>query len=82
MLDEQFAAVLRRHLKYLKPTQELKGSDDLKALGLDSMASIDLLLDLEEALGIMLPDTMLTENTFSTADALWALLSEMTSQTA
>ena len=39
----------------------------LKDMGLDSMASIELLLELEDQFDIVFPDELLTEETFSTA---------------
>jgi acyl carrier protein len=69
--------VLRPRLKYLKPTDELDLDRDLRSLGLDSMASISLLLDIEEAFDITMPDEYLVEETFSTARSLWRAISSL-----
>lgn len=62
---EKVESVVRPHLKFLKPGDPLGVEQPLGEVGLDSMASIDLLLDLEDTFGIQIPDEELTENTFA-----------------
>ncbi|MGG0646513.1 phosphopantetheine-binding protein [Bacillus mycoides] len=50
---------------------------DLKELGLDSLASIELLLELEEMYDITFPDELLTEDTFSSGSNLWGVLNNL-----
>ena len=57
--------VVRPHLKLLSPDDELTPELNLGEAGLDSMASIDLLLDLEDHFGVTIDDDALTENSFS-----------------
>lgn len=61
---KELEGVVRPHLKFLKGDEPLGMEQDLGEAGLDSMASIDLLLDLEDHFGIQIPDESLTENTF------------------
>ena len=75
--DAQFLNLLRSHLKYLKPGASLESDQQLKSLGLDSMAAVDLLLDIEDIYGVTLPDHFLTEETFSTARALWHVVEQL-----
>lgn len=75
--DAQFVDLLRSHLKYLKPGAELDFEQQLKPLGLDSMAAVDLLFDIEDSYGVILSDRYLTEATFSTAGALWMVISQL-----
>ncbi|MFB5563051.1 phosphopantetheine-binding protein [Bacillus cereus] len=49
----------------------------LKDMGLDSMASIELLLELEDQFDIVFPDELLTEETFSTAKTLWESINKL-----
>ncbi len=63
---EKLEAIVRPHLKFLKDGEELGADRHLGELGLDSMASIDLLLALEEGFGISIDDERLTENSFAT----------------
>jgi acyl carrier protein len=44
--------------------------EDLGKLGLDSMAAINLLVDLEQEFGIQVPDSLLTPETFATGRSL------------
>jgi acyl carrier protein len=67
---DRFKDVLRPHLKYLERDVELALDDDLKSLGLDSMAAVNLLFDLEDELGVIIPDELLVERTFATGLAL------------
>ncbi|MEM5662573.1 phosphopantetheine-binding protein [Bacillus cereus] len=46
-------------------------------MGLDSLGSINLLLDIEEAYDIVIPDEYLTDETFSTANTLWELIKKV-----
>ena len=74
---EAIAAVVRPHLKFLAAGEVLEPARDLGALGLDSMASIDLLLDLERAFGITLSDDDLTENSFANLGEIQKLLASL-----
>lgn len=67
---DRYEEVLRRHLKYLAEDAPLRPDADLKSLGLDSMAAVDLLFDLEDAFDVVLPDEHLVEQTFATPRAL------------
>jgi acyl carrier protein len=77
--ETQFIQIVRNYLKYLKPDAELKLDAQLKPLGLDSMAAVDLLLDIEDNYGVTLPDRYLTEETFSTTQALWTVVDDLRS---
>lgn len=71
---EAIDAVVRPHLKFLPAGEGLEPTRDLGELGLDSMASIDLLLDLERTFGITISDDELTENSFSNLGEIQKLL--------
>ncbi len=43
-------------------------------LGLDSMAVVDLLVAIEEASGVTVPDEFLTAEVFATPRTLWTVL--------
>ena len=66
----RYEDVLRRHLKHLPDGAPLRPDSDLKGLGLDSMASVDLLFELEDTFDVALPDDYLVERTFATPQAL------------
>jgi acyl carrier protein len=77
---KKIAAVLRPRLRLLDPAQPIPPDADLGELGLDSMAAIDLLLDLEQALHIKIPDSLLTAETFQTAASLERTILPLTVQ--
>ncbi|HHP1111527.1 MULTISPECIES: phosphopantetheine-binding protein [Bacillus cereus group] len=49
----------------------------LKDLGLDSLASIDLLLELEDEFDVVFSDELLTEKTFENANTLWKIVHKL-----
>ncbi len=69
-LTENVHAVLRKYLRLLDADQPIPADTDLGSLGLDSMGAINLLMDLEQALHVTIPDELLTEETFQTARSL------------
>jgi acyl carrier protein len=72
MDDATFDAILRRRLKYLDADAALPDDAPLQELGLDSMQAVELLLDLEDQLGVVLPDDAMTAETFATPGSLKA----------
>jgi acyl carrier protein len=71
-ISRKFEAVLRAHLRFLEPGAPLAAAEPLGKLGLDSMAAIDLLLDLERTFGVHIPDDLLSAETFETVASLEA----------
>lgn len=70
MQHDRFEAVLRRHLRHLPDGQELPEDASLRGFGLDSMQAVELLFDLEDELGLTLPDELMTGDTFATPGSL------------
>jgi acyl carrier protein len=58
----------------------LRPDDVLAQLGLDSLGTVTLLMELEEAYGVVFPDEMLVPSTFATPDALWSSLMSLTAE--
>jgi acyl carrier protein len=69
-ITEKIHATLRPHLRFLPKDQPIPADENLGKLGLDSMAAINLLFDLEQALDVKIPDELLTAETFETAATL------------
>ncbi|GII66304.1 hypothetical protein Skr01_63890 [Sphaerisporangium krabiense] len=69
-MNDRFVDVLVPHLTFLGD-RPLTEDDRLADLGLDSMHAIDLLFDLEDGLGVTLPDEELNATTFASAGTLW-----------
>ena len=75
-IKDRFVKTLVSHLKYASD-EYIDLGKDLKTLGLDSMSSVDLIFDLEDQFDIILPDEYLTEETFSTVESLWSVVSTL-----
>ncbi len=69
--------ILRPYLRLAASEAPIQMDEDLGKLGLDSMASIELLMQLEEQLGIVIPDEMLTAETFATGNHLLAVIEKL-----
>ncbi|WP_377267742.1 acyl carrier protein [Peterkaempfera sp. SMS 1(5)a] len=72
--DAPFEEVLRAELPRLAPDSALQASDSLRAAGLDSMASVELIVRLEEALSVSIPDEELGPEAFATVGGLWSVV--------
>ena len=51
MWDQRFEEILRAHLPFIEPDEELTPDAELRDLGLDSLAMVDLLAALEKGYG-------------------------------
>jgi acyl carrier protein len=67
---EAFLGILHSYLKQIGDGDSLTMESNLYELGLESMAAVNLLLELEEIYGVIFPDALLTESTFETPLAL------------
>lgn len=74
-MDKFFLDIINNHLQDELNTDTK--DKDLKELGLDSLASIELLLEIEEAYDIVFPDELLTEDTFSSGGNLWGIITDL-----
>lgn len=74
---ESFIAILRKHLPLLDDGTPLTAETSLSDLGLDSMATVRLLVELEEAHDIEFPDEDLVMANFVTPLAVWSLVARL-----
>ena len=72
LLEPQLIVLLRERL--LETSAPLEATTDLYALGLDSMAIMQLLILVEEEYGVSLPEGALTRENFSTVRQLARLV--------
>ncbi|WP_052850406.1 phosphopantetheine-binding protein [Streptomyces avicenniae] len=77
--DQRFESLLRAALRDLPDDQELTPDLDTRAAGLTSLAAVELLLNIEAAYGISIPEGELNFESFSTPGALWSLVSAVAS---
>lgn len=73
----RFLVLVRQYLKLADTDMEVTMSADLDGLGLDSQSALSLMLDLEEAFGVVFQNSMLDEETFATPNSLWEALSTL-----
>ncbi|MFD4004672.1 phosphopantetheine-binding protein [Streptomyces rubiginosohelvolus] len=71
---DRFETVLREYLPLLPADHALDPEDSLTRLGLDSLGTVGLLVELEETFAVQIPDEDLTAATFATPSSLWAIL--------
>jgi acyl carrier protein len=74
MWPGDFEAALRDSLPRLDEGAPLAPDVRLVDLGLDSMATVTLIVALEEALDLEVPDEILVPDVLATAASLWAAI--------
>ncbi|MEM9280437.1 MAG: phosphopantetheine-binding protein [Verrucomicrobiota bacterium] len=79
-IREELVRVLRPNLKFLPAGEAIDPEASLGELGLDSLASVNLLFDLESELNISIPDDVLDENTFSSLQHLESVLTRLAAE--
>lgn len=62
--------ILSQHARLPVPVEGLQDSSDLYNAGLTSLATVGLMLALEDQFGIEFPDSMLGRKTFSSIEAI------------
>jgi acyl carrier protein len=75
-MDQEFATLIRTRLRFLPEGEEVAPDASLRRLGLDSLQAIELLFDIEDSYGVVLPDDKLTSETFETATSLWQAIQD------
>jgi acyl carrier protein len=80
MWPEAFELVLRPLIPLLPADAPLAPDLELQRAGLDSLATVNLLIELEDTFNITFPDDMLKASTVSTPANLWAALDALIAQ--
>lgn len=75
--DTAFETILRPHLVRLDPGVALAPGLELRQLGVDSLALIELLVSIEDTFDIEFPDELLTGDTFRTPATLWSAVQSL-----
>jgi acyl carrier protein len=75
--DTKFDEILRSHLTQLAPDQPLTPDLKLRANGLDSLGTVNLLMELEDSYGIEIPDERLTYELFDSPTTLWHTVAQL-----
>nr|WTB28346.1 phosphopantetheine-binding protein [Streptomyces sp. NBC_00830]WTB35736.1 phosphopantetheine-binding protein [Streptomyces sp. NBC_00830] len=74
---EEFEGLLRPFLPFLESDEPLTDDADLRDLGLDSLATVELLARLEDHFGIRFADDALRLETFATTRTLWQVVDSL-----
>jgi acyl carrier protein len=82
MWTAEFETIVRKTLNRLADGEPLLADAVMLDFGLDSMKTIDLVVHLEEAFGVMIPDEFLTPDTFRTPANLWVVIESLRTETA
>ncbi|GAB7534960.1 MULTISPECIES: acyl carrier protein [unclassified Burkholderia] len=69
--------ILSESARLSVPVDTLADDADLYAAGLSSLATVHLMLAIEDEFGIEVPDRMLTRRLFSSIDSLAAAVAEL-----
>jgi acyl carrier protein len=72
--DSTLERIVRPHLKSLHSSAPLNSETCLIQAGLDDVSSVDLLVQLEEELGMRIPDSALDADSLATLSGLRRLL--------
>jgi acyl carrier protein len=73
----QVREILARHGRLSVPTDQLDDASDLHSAGLTSLATVGLMLALEECFDIEFPDALLSRKTFGSIDSLAAAVDSL-----
>jgi len=78
-VDESIRSILAEHGRLSVDATQLNDGDDLYRVGLTSHSTVNVMLALEDAFEIEIPDTMLRKSTFQSVASIRAALIEVTS---
>lgn len=73
-LDPKFEDVLRPHTMLLDRGDALLPDAELRDLGVDSLALIEVLVAVEQTFQVEFPDELLVADTFRTPRSLWTVI--------
>jgi len=77
MSESAIRSILEQHGRLSTPVAELAADSDLYNAGLTSLATVGLMLALEDEFDIEFPDAMLGRQTFSSIDAIQEAVEEL-----
>ncbi len=77
LTTERVRRVLWSHGRLSRDPNELSEREDLYAMGLSSLASVNVMLALEMEFDIEFPDQMLNRSVFSSIEAIAAAVQEL-----
>ena len=79
MSVEKIREILTQHGRLSTPVEQLQEDSDLYNAGLTSLATVGLMLALEEAFDVEFPDSMLSRKTFDSIESIHDAIEELSS---
>ncbi len=79
-IESELLDIIRTQGKVTAPAARIGIEDDLYKLGLSSIATVNVMLEVEARFDIEIPDEALTRETFRTLAALAALVRQLRSK--
>jgi len=79
MSEEIIKEILNKHGRLTTPANQLEQESDLYHAGLTSLATVGLMLALEDEFDVEFPDSMLGRKTFSSIESIMDALEELQS---
>jgi acyl carrier protein len=70
--------ILSQHAALTVPVEHLADGDDLYTYGLSSLATVELMLALEDEFDVELPERLLVRSTFESIDAISEAIASVT----
>lgn len=77
MNTEQIRAILAEHGRLTTPVETLEDTSDLYHSGLTSLATVGLMLALEDEFDIEFPDSALSRKTFTSIESIAEVIEEL-----
>ena len=77
MYSDKVKSILEQHGRLSNPVGSLKDDSDLYNAGLTSLATVGLMLALEEEFDVEFPDSMLSRKTFSSIESISEALEDL-----
>jgi acyl carrier protein len=78
---ERFADVVRTHITSKGTDASLIAGVPLRDQGIDSLAAVGLIMDLEIEFEFEFPDDLVTMETMETPESLWAVVAKLSETT-
>lgn len=80
MYVEKIREILSKHGRISTPIADLADDSDLNNAGLTSLATVGLMLALEDAFDVEFPDSMLGRKTFSSIESIKEAVEKLVQQ--
>ncbi len=67
----EFERILRQHCRFVDAATPVDPDASLAVLGIDSLATLSVIVEIEDAFSVVVPDTMLTSDDFGSPGSMW-----------